>query len=160
MGKPQGFQIVSRKNASYMFLKKKKSSPQIKLKLYEQTLEQVSVIQYLGLWMDSKLKCDSHIKEIIDKCKKRINVLRCLAGVDWGASRQSLKKKILCNDQTNNRLWMHSIQLSISIQVKENKCYSFASIKNKLWGIQNIPYFSNAGRNGRNAYIWMLGGYN
>lgn len=43
--------------------------------------------------MDSKLKCDSHIKEIIDKCKKRINVLRCLAGVDWGASRQSLKKK-------------------------------------------------------------------
>jgi len=50
---------------------KKKSSPQIKLKLYDQTLEQVSEIRYLGLWMDSKLKFDSHIKKIIDKCKKK-----------------------------------------------------------------------------------------
>ncbi len=41
--------------------------------------------------MDTKLTFAIHIQNIIDKCKKGINILRCLAGVEWGASRHSLR---------------------------------------------------------------------
>jgi len=62
--------------------------------MYGQELEQVKILRFLGMWMDSKLTFGIHIQKLIDKCKKGINVMRCLAGVEWGASRQSLKKNI------------------------------------------------------------------
>jgi len=33
-----------------------------------------------------------HAKNLIKKCKKGINILRCLTGVEWGAYRLSLKR--------------------------------------------------------------------
>lgn len=39
---------------------KKKKIPEVKLKLYKQTLEQVSQIRYLEVWMDSKFTFGSH----------------------------------------------------------------------------------------------------
>ncbi len=71
---------------------KKKKTPEVKLKLYEQILEQVSIIRYLGVWMDSKLTFGTYSKG--NKCKKGVNVLRCLAGLDWGATRHSLREYI------------------------------------------------------------------
>lgn len=38
-----------------------------------------------------KLNFSIHIQKLVDKCKKALNIMRCLAGVDWGACRQSLK---------------------------------------------------------------------
>ncbi len=32
------------------------------------------------------------MQKIVDKCKKAIHLMRCLAGVEWGACRQSLKR--------------------------------------------------------------------
>lgn len=32
-----------------------------------------------------------HIQKIVDKCKKVLNVMRCLCGVEWGASRPALR---------------------------------------------------------------------
>lgn len=32
-----------------------------------------------------------HTKKLIEKCKKRVNVLQCLAVVEWGACRTALK---------------------------------------------------------------------
>lgn len=86
-----GFLLSVAKTQVICFSKKKKT-PEVKLKLYKQTLEQVSIIRYLGVWMDSKLTFGSHIQKLVDKCKKGVNVLRCLAGVDWGATRHSLKR--------------------------------------------------------------------
>lgn len=71
---------------------KKKKLPSTKLKLYDKVLEQVSEVRFLGIWMDSRLTFASHIKKVVEKCKKGVNVLRCLAGVDWGATRYSLKR--------------------------------------------------------------------
>ncbi len=42
--------------------------------------------------MDTKLNFRIHIQKMVDKCKKAINLMRCLAGVEWGACRQSLKR--------------------------------------------------------------------
>uniref|UniRef100_A0A671QEF9 Reverse transcriptase domain-containing protein n=1 Tax=Sinocyclocheilus anshuiensis TaxID=1608454 RepID=A0A671QEF9_9TELE len=71
---------------------KRKINPIMIIKMYGQKLEQVSVIRFLGMWMDSKLDFRIHIQKIVDKGKKAINVMRCLAGVEWGACRQSLKR--------------------------------------------------------------------
>ncbi|XDV17936.1 hypothetical protein PO909_023724 [Leuciscus waleckii] len=40
---------------------------------------------------DARLTWAGHIEKVIVKCKKVLNVMRCLAGVDWGASRKALK---------------------------------------------------------------------
>ncbi|XP_052421445.1 uncharacterized protein LOC127964936 [Carassius gibelio] len=40
--------------------------------------------------MDSRLTFKIHIQKLIDKCKKSNNILRCVTGMEWGASRKSL----------------------------------------------------------------------
>lgn len=41
--------------------------------------------RFLGIIIDDKLKFDSHINYICKNAMKRINVMRCLAGVFWGS---------------------------------------------------------------------------
>ncbi|XP_038138555.1 uncharacterized protein LOC119781965 [Cyprinodon tularosa] len=50
------------------------------------------MIRYLGVWFDEKLSFKIHMQKIIDKCKKGINILKCLSGNDWGATSSSLKR--------------------------------------------------------------------
>lgn len=71
---------------------KRNSIPEIKVKLYGQVLEQVKVIKYLGIWMDSRLTFKTHIEKVIEKCKRSNNILRCLTGMEWGACRKSLQR--------------------------------------------------------------------
>ena len=40
--------------------------------------------------MNSQLTFKTHTNTLVSKCKKVINVLRCIAGIDWGASWQAL----------------------------------------------------------------------
>ena len=47
--------------------------------------------RFLGVWFDSRLTWKTHIEKIISKCKKVLNVMRCVAGKDWGADRSALK---------------------------------------------------------------------
>lgn len=84
----EDFVYQCRKHRSFVF----KKSPSIRLQLYVKQLEQVKVIRYLGVWLDTKLIFAIHIQKKVDKCKNVLNILRCLAGVDWGARRHSLKK--------------------------------------------------------------------
>lgn len=84
-----GFKLSVAKSQVICFSKRLKTN-ELGLKLYGQTLEQVKVVRFLGMWMDSKLTWKHHIMKIIDKCKKGLNVLKCLAGSDWGADRSSL----------------------------------------------------------------------
>ena len=37
---------------------------------------------------DAKLTWEEHIKYIVTKCKKRLNLMRSLAGTSWGASKK------------------------------------------------------------------------
>lgn len=66
---------------------KGKRVQRVKLKLYKQELEQVSVVKYLVVWMESRLTFAIHAKKLIKKCKTGVNIFRCLSGVEWGACR-------------------------------------------------------------------------
>ena len=70
---------------------KRRIVPPVHITLYGQPLKQVEVVRFLGVWMDCKLTFRDHIQRIVVKCKKAVNILRCLVGSDWGATMTSLK---------------------------------------------------------------------
>ena len=51
----------------------------------------VNVFRFLGVCFDSRLTWKTCIEKIISKCKKVLNVMRCVAGNDWGADISALK---------------------------------------------------------------------
>jgi len=52
----------------------------------EKVLEVVKEYRFLGVIIDSGLRFTAHVNKIIAKCRRRNNILRCLAGKDWGQS--------------------------------------------------------------------------
>ena len=86
-----GFKLAVAKTQVICFAKQYK---EISRKLYGETLEQVKVICFLGVLLDEKLTGRQHIERTKDKIyaedKNVNNLLRCLSGRDWGATRTSL----------------------------------------------------------------------
>ena len=74
-----------------MFFTRKRVGDEIKLKLYKQDLKRVKHFKLLGMWFDERLTWNIHIQKVVDKCKKVINIMRCLVGKEWGADRVALK---------------------------------------------------------------------
>lgn len=60
-------------------------------KLYGNYLERVECFHFLGVHFDPGLTWREHIRSIVKKNKRVINVMRCLAGLEWGADIASLK---------------------------------------------------------------------
>jgi len=44
------------------------------------------------VFFDTRLTWREHVSKIIDKCKRVMNLMRCLAGTEWGADVASLKQ--------------------------------------------------------------------
>ena len=84
-----GFRISSSKS-KFMIFGNKRKIPALNILLYDCPVERVKEFKFLGLWMDERLTWKSHIEKIVFKCEKVINILRCLAGSDWGADRDTL----------------------------------------------------------------------
>lgn len=74
-----GFKLSIAKSHVICFSKRHKS---IFLKLYDQRLEQVRVIRFLGVLFDDKLTWRQHLDKEKTKCKKINNLLHCLSGQD------------------------------------------------------------------------------
>ena len=62
-----------------------------KLHLEGLELEVVREYRFLGVTIDSGLRFEKHLKNVIEKAKKRIKILRCLAGKDWGQNLETQK---------------------------------------------------------------------
>ena len=62
----------------------------IKLTFNGKHLKMANSAKYLGIIFDNKLTWTEHIKYIEEKCKKRLNLMRSIAGNTWGASKKSL----------------------------------------------------------------------
>lgn len=85
-----GFKLSVEKTKVICFSRRHKVTP-ISMKLYEQPLELVKTVRFLGVWFDEKLTWNTHLDKVKNKCKKVINILRCLSGQEWGASRVALQ---------------------------------------------------------------------
>lgn len=76
------------KSAVLVFTNKQKKD--ILLQIKGHNLPICEQYKFLGVRFDSKLTWSVHIDSIIDKCKKRINLLRCVSGTPWGSKYEIL----------------------------------------------------------------------
>ena len=73
--------IISTKSSDY------KWNPE--LTLNGQEIESVKNHKFLGIKVDNGLRFTEQVDDTIRKCNKRVNILKCLAGKDWGQSLES-----------------------------------------------------------------------
>ena len=94
-GRKWGFRFSVEKTKC-IFFTRKKIEESVKVPLYGKSLERVKCLKFLGVVFDGRLTWKDHITEVIDRSKKVLNVMRCLAGTEWGASKASLRQIYGC----------------------------------------------------------------
>lgn len=60
------------------------------------------VLSFLVCFFDTKLTWRVHVSKVINKCKKVVNLLRCLAGLVYGPAAKSVLVKYSPNQSTEN----------------------------------------------------------
>jgi len=59
------------------------------LRAGDNDIEQVDKYRFLGGTLESSLRFIAHLKELIKKCRQRINIMKSMSGKDWGNSVES-----------------------------------------------------------------------
>src|ERR1700733_679094 len=85
-----GFKISIAKTTGVLFTRKMNQKFKINLKVGDKYIKMDNKAKFLGVIFDSKLNWNSHIEYIIEKCKKRLNLMRAVSGNSWGASKKSM----------------------------------------------------------------------
>ncbi len=68
----------------------KRDDPKVSLKILNKDIDIKKSAKFLGIVFDSRLNWWNHINYIIDRCKGRLNLLRCISGCKWGANCKNL----------------------------------------------------------------------
>ena len=84
-----GFKISNSKTVGVLFTKKR-NVPKIRIKIGSDLIKIDKTAKFLGVIFDNKLSWKPHIEYIINKCKKRMNLMRAISGLQWGASKKAL----------------------------------------------------------------------
>jgi ribonuclease HI len=84
-----GFKISIAKTVGVLFTNKR-YLPTIDIKIDNEIIKMENKAKFLGMIFDRKLSWKQHIEYIIEKCKKRLNLMRAVSGYQWGASKKSL----------------------------------------------------------------------
>ena len=64
----------------------------INIKLFNVNIPKTNIIKFLGVTLDSKMSFNVLVKEIRDKCSKRLNILKIISHKSW-----KLEEKTLLN---------------------------------------------------------------
>jgi len=84
-----GFKISINKTTAVLF-SYARSKPKINIKVGKKPIQLEKKAKFLGVVFDDKLTWNTHIKYIVEKCKRRLNLMRAVSGYTWGASKKSL----------------------------------------------------------------------
>jgi len=87
-----GFKISLDKTVAVIFSHRK--SRDINLSLNNQPVKVENKAKFLGLIFDSRLSWKDHITYLEQKCKKRLQLMRAVAGNSWGANKKSYSQFI------------------------------------------------------------------
>jgi hypothetical protein len=74
-----------------MLITRKRNNENINIYLNNRRLEVVKEMKYLGIYLDSRLTFDNHIKYIAENSTKLIYMLGKSAKLQWGLGHKSLK---------------------------------------------------------------------
>jgi len=84
-----GVKISTTKTVGIIFTRRPRISLTNRLHILQQPIRMDIQTKFLGMIFDSRLTWAPHIKYLVDKCKKRLNIIRCLSGTGWGASKST-----------------------------------------------------------------------
>ena len=87
--KTWGFKISNAKSTAVIFTRRRKVPP-VTLKINDACISIKKEFKYLGIIFDSRLSYNSHSKYVAKKCQSRLNFMRLLSGVTWGADTRVL----------------------------------------------------------------------
>ena len=85
-----GFTPSPTKTALLPFVPLSQSAPYIAISLGGKYIENVTTFKFLGVILDQHLRYDVHLDNLITKCKRRINLMRALAGTTYGSAKKPL----------------------------------------------------------------------
>ena len=86
-----GFKISSYKTEAIIFRKTRGLKlDNLKLTLFGTTLKFAKHVKFLGMIFDERLTWNEHIKYLIERCNKDMNVLRLVSGTTFGADKVTL----------------------------------------------------------------------
>ena len=83
-----GFRISLDKTVAVLFTHRLNSD--VHLTINNQPIKTENSAKFLGLVFDSRLNWNEHIKYVENKCKKRLQLMRAVAGNSWGANKKTL----------------------------------------------------------------------
>ncbi|XP_043213195.1 uncharacterized protein LOC122377325 [Amphibalanus amphitrite] len=85
-----GLVLSPSKTVALIFSHKSRFKFDTELKVKNQTIKYVKTFKYLGITLDSRLSFKHHFQDVKMRCTRRLNILKCIAGKDWGADRSTL----------------------------------------------------------------------
>lgn len=85
-----GFKFSSTKTHCVHYCRLRNPHNDPRIFLYNTEIEVKDYTRYLGLEFDSKLYWKNHIQSLADSCKKKINIMRSVANLNWGCDRNVL----------------------------------------------------------------------
>ena len=85
-----GFRFSTSKTHCVHFCRLRAVHRHPELTLQNHTLECKHETRFLGVIFDEKLRWGAHIQDLSVRCKKLLNLLRCISGIKWGADKETL----------------------------------------------------------------------
>jgi len=81
------FKTSMNKTVAVLFTRRRDRIDNI-LKINGESVKVENKVKFLGTIFESQLNWNSHVSYIVDKCKKRLNLLRAISGNKWGANKK------------------------------------------------------------------------
>jgi len=85
-----GFIINTDKTTGIVFTNKKGLNESSQLKIQGKEIKFTNSCKLLGVNFDSHMTWSSHVDHLVDKSKNTLNLMRCISGTHWGASKNIL----------------------------------------------------------------------
>ncbi len=87
-----GLEISASKSVSVTFSQCSVTYEPTPLKLNGEAIPVVKKFKYLGVTLDTRLNFIAHFEDIVQRCSRRLNLMKSMAGRDWGGDRSTLLK--------------------------------------------------------------------
>ena len=85
-----GFKFSHTKTTCLHFCRRRLCPGETEYSMKNDVIPCVDQIRFLGLIFDKKLSWVPHIKQLVNKCLKSLNIIKCLSNVYWGSDSKLL----------------------------------------------------------------------